>query len=242
MFEQLLGALLFLFGFQTGGSIRGESTPSAIASTSATNATTSVKSLTPNNIVSLQTKFQEKHEQAVAAMEAKRASFSASLKAIKDEKKKAILETIQTRLTQINENQTTLLMNKLKRLNVGVEEMQKLAEKHEQDSGKDLSSVADSLSTANTAIADAIIAITTQAEKTYSISITTETNAKNDVGKARKQLAEDLKKVRDAVQNARKKVGEALKALKSAIGKPVLITVQSTGETTVPSSAVTQAP
>jgi hypothetical protein len=118
--------------------------------------------------------------------------------------------------------------------------MQKVAEKHEQDSGEDLTSVATSLSLANTAIAEAIAAVTAQAEKTYSISVTSETNAKNDVGKVRKQLAADLKKVRDSVQNARKKVGDALKALKSAIGKPVLITVQSTGDELNPT--VTETP
>jgi hypothetical protein len=236
MLEQLLAALLFLFGFQTGGSIRGESTSSAVSSTSATTTTTSAKPFIPNNIVSLQAKFLEKQATAVSSWEAKRASFSASLKTIKDEKKKTLLETIQNRLTEINKNQTELLMRKLKRLNIGVEEMQKLAQAYEKESGKDLSAVTTSLSTANQAIADTISTVTVQAGKTYVISITSETNAKNDVGKVRSQLSSDLKKVRDAVANARKKVGEALKALKNATGKPVtiFIPIETTGNSQTP--------
>ena len=235
MLEQLLAALLYLFGFQTSGSIRGESTSSAVSSTSATTTTTSAKPFTPNNIVSLEAKFLEKQATALSAWEAKRASFSASLKAIKDEKKKTLLETIQNRLAEINKNQTALLMRKLKRLNIGVEEMQKLAQAYEKE-GKDLSAVTTSLSTANQAIADAISSVTTQAGKTYVISITSETNAKNDVGKVRVQLSSDLKKVRDAVANARKKVGEALKALKNATGKPVtiFIPIETTGNSQTP--------
>jgi len=229
MLEQLLGALLYLFGFQTGGFVRGESTPSAVASSS-------VKPFIPNNIVSLEAKFLEKQATAVSAWEAKRASFSASLQAIKDEKKKTLLETIQNRLTEINKNQTALLMRKLKRLNIGVEEMQKLAQKYEQDSGKDLSAVTSSLVAANEAIADGISIVTAQAEKTYIVSITSETKAKNDVGKVRIQLASDLKKVRDAVADARKKVGEAFKALRNATGKPVtiFIPIETTGNSQTP--------
>jgi|GEM_PF-5302159 len=249
MLDQLFGAFLFLFGLSGSGSVRGESTPSAIASISATAATssgtnipTSAKTFIPNNIGSLQAKFQEKHQQAVSAMEAKRASFTASLQAIKDEKKKVILETIQTHLTEINQNQTTHMMTKLKQLNVGVEEMYKLSQKYVQDSGKDLSAVTSSLVIANETIADGISTVTAQAEKTYVVSISSETKAKNDVGKVRNQLASDLKKARDAVSDARKKTGEALKALKSAIGKPVMITVQSTAEITVPSDAAYPTP
>jgi len=236
MLDQLFGALLFLFGFSGNGSVRGESTPSASATPSATAESNknikSVKLVTPINIATLQAKFEEKHAQAVTAMEAKRASFSASLQIMKDEKKRAIVESIQNQFAKMNEDQTALLMGRLKKLSTGVEEMQKVAEEFEKESGKDLSSVASSLSLANTAITDAIAAVTAQAEKTYSISVTSEANAKNDVGKVRKQIASDLKKVRDSVQNARKKVGDAFKALKTAIGKPVLITVQSESEET----------
>jgi hypothetical protein len=222
MFEQLAGALLFLFGFQSGN-VRGESTPSA--------HTASSSSVLRNDITSLGTRFLEKQKKALSNWEAKRASFSASLSVIKDEKKRTRLETVQNRLNEINTRETALFMKKLTYLNWAVVEMEKIASTSSQESGKDMSGVTSKLSSAAGAIADAISIVTVQAEKTYVMTITSEANMKNDFKVQRSKLASDLKKCRDAVQNARKKVGEALKALKDTTGKPIKILIP-TEETT----------
>jgi len=215
MLEQLLGALLFLFGFQLGGSVRGESTPSAV--------TASSSSILHNDIAGLEAKFLKNQKNALSNWEAKRASFSASLAIIKDEKKKTRMETLQNRLNEINKNQTTLYMGTLKLLNTGVEKIQEASQQHATESGKNTSDVTAKISSANTAIADAITIVTEQAQKTYVMTITAETQLKQDFGKERSKLASDLKKSRDAVGNARKKVGDALKALKNVAGKPIKI-------------------
>jgi len=248
MLDQLLGAVLFLFGIQSGN-VRGDSTPSAIASSSASATSSAMKNeerfraIPKNDLKALEMKFLEKKKNALRVWESKHASFSASLKTIKNEKKKVLLEELQNRIMGINAHQTSLFMTVLKRLNYGVEEMQKIAEAYALETGKDLSSVTTSLTNASKAISDAITAVTAQADKTYMVSITSETKLKDDFGKARSLLASDLKKVRDLVHDARKKVGEALKALKSAIGKPVKITVQSDTEAAaVPLNTVTPTP
>lgn len=169
--------------------------------------------------------FLERQQKAITAWETKRASFSASLKLIRTEKKKTQLETVQNRLNEIDKNQTTRYMETLKRLNQAVGEIEKATQTYAEVSGKDISDVASKLITANAAISDAITLVTAQAENTYVMTITSESNIKNDFGTQRSQLASDLKKAKDAVQNARKKVGDALKALKNLTGTQVKILI-----------------
>lgn len=225
MLDQFLGAILLLFGFQLGGSVRGESTPSAVTKNSSPSS--HLKPLVRNDMASIEKKFLEKREKARLNWENKHASFAATLALIKDEKKKARVELLQNRLTEINTNQTTMLMGTVKRLDVGVGELYKIAQEYGVESGKDMSGVSSSIETASKAVADAATKVTAQAEKTYVITVTSETNLKTDFEKSREALAKDLKGVRDSVQNARKKVGDALKAVKNATGKSMKIYIQT---------------
>jgi len=236
MFEQFLGTLLFLLGFQRGGSVRGESTPSAITSASNTSTASAAKAaallsaIKVHDIKAVNATFLARLEKSQSLWETKRASFSASLKAIHNEKKVTLMETIQNRLMEINKNQTTLLMNKLTFLSRALEQIKKAAEGFAVESGKDPSSVVAAIETANTAITDAISAVTIQAEKQYIISVSNETTLKTNVEVQKKLLVSDLKKVRDLVMNARKKVGDALKALKTYTGSSETLMI-STEET-----------
>ena len=218
MLDQFLGALLFLFGFGSGGNVRGDSTPSANIA--------SVSSVLKTDIRQAELRFLERQKKAVTQWETKRASFSASLKTIRTEKKKTQLETVQNRLNEINKNQTTRNMATLKKLNQAVGEIEKRAQLLSQESGKDSSDVISKLNTANAAISDAIESVTLQAEKTYVMIISSEANVKKDFGVQRSALASDLKNVRDDVHNARKKVGDTLKALKNMTGTQVKILIE----------------
>jgi len=212
MIDQLFAALLFLFGFAPGGSIRGESTSSAVLR---------------KDIVVLEKNFLEKRKNAELNLESKRASFSASLAFLKDEKKKTLLEAMQNRLYEINKNQCTIIMVKLKRLSLGVEEIQKNLENYAKEKNTDVTSVSAAIQAANSAIADAMAIVALQGEKTYFMTVTTEANLKKDFETERTLLVADLKKSRNAFQNARKKVAEALKALRALTGKPEKIFIPS---------------
>ena len=214
MFDQLFGAILFFFNML--GSVRGESTPSASIATSSAVAT---------DIPTLKKNFETVQTQALTSWEVKRASFAATLTGIKNEKKQTTLETLQNRLQEINKTQTILLMGKLKRLHWAILRIQTLTASYGTDSGKDVSKIMTMITTAEKAIAEAMAAVTLQAEKTYVMTITTESTAKKAFVEQRKLLADDLKKVRDLVKTARKKVGDALKALNDATGTTATIVV-----------------
>jgi len=209
MVDHIVGSLLFLLNLT--GSIRGESTPSAVATTSAL--------VRQNDMTALEKKFMAIQLHTLTNMEVKRASFAASLSSVADEKKRLRIETVLGRLNEINTLQTTLFMNILKRLQTGLNEVQTKADAYGKETGKDLSKVYQAIDLANTALADAVTAVTVQAEQVYTLTVTTAGSVRESYGKERSKLASDLKKVRDTVQNARKKVGEALKAYRAASGK-----------------------
>lgn len=235
MFEQFLGALLFLLGFQTAGSVRGESTPSATMTNAATSTESGKKAaalltaVKMNDITALHAKFQEQQKDSLTLWETKHASFSALLKTIRNEKKITLMETIQNQLFEINKSQTSLFMVKLKYLSAALEQIQKAAEIYAKETGKDPSKVVSAIDTANKAIADAVSVVTVQGEQQYIISITTEATLKTNVETQKTKLTKDLKKVRDLVTNARKKVGDALKALKTFTGATETLKITTEG-------------
>jgi len=215
MFDQFFSAVLFLFNLL--GSVRGESTESATLATASAEQASNPASLISN--------FTTAQTQARLTWEEKRASFAATLISIKNEKKQTILETLQNRLYEINKTQTTLLMNRLEKLSWALTQIKNQTTAYQEDTGKDTTHSIDAIAEAQQVIADAMVAVTLQSEKTYVMTVTSESTAKKAFETQRKLLSDDLKKVRDMVKNAGKKVGDALKALKTLTGKPVFITV-----------------
>lgn len=113
-------------------------------------------------------------------------SAKANLKKIRDEKKRMIVERLDTRFNEVNAKRTS--------------QMAKHLDKMTKILGRDIPEI-QAARDANTA----------QAAKTYTITITTEKNLKMDVGKVRSQLEADLKAVHQLVVAAREAVRAVIK-------------------------------
>ena len=165
-------------------------------------------------------------EQKKASIEAKRGEIKDKLAAVRDEKKKALIVRIGEKLANINKNRTDHLLKILTRLE---EIVKKIETRTAEVKGKgiDTSVVDAAVATAKTSIANAQVAVTAQAAKVYTITVNSETTAKNEVGQFMKGLEADLKTVRDLVKAAQESVMRAAVALKG-LRVPVTVTPKVT--------------
>lgn len=149
--------------------------------------------------------FRQQIKDAVAAkrlevratVEAKREEFKAKLQAIRGQKKKALVERIDTKLSNVNMKHTDRFTQVLSNL-------QMLLNKITQSTtDKDiLANVAN----AQAAIDTAKLAVENQAAKTYIITISTETALRSDVGAVTSQLRQDLMATHKLVVDAKQLV------------------------------------
>lgn len=228
MFEQLIAALLFLFGFQSGH-VKGESTPSAMVSSSSASMSAKVKKPAGTqvkllSIQELEQSFSLRKETTLAKLQSDRQALTASLATFKHEEKKQIVQYLQEELNAVNARRTNTQLEHIKVMNAALVELSAQLTQYTTDTGKDGSTVTTKLDQAKQALSDVSTSVTEQAGKTYTITVTSgETNIKNDVKKVRKQLEDDLKKVQDGLTKARKSVNDAYAAFKSLTGKSVTI-------------------
>lgn len=201
---------------------------STVTSPSPTKARTARELLDEKKAALEEKKNQIKNlaEQKKASVEGKRQEVKDKLAAVRDEKKKALIVRIGEKLANINKNRTDHLLKILTRLE---EILKKIETKTAELKGKGVntSTVDAAIASAKTSIASAKTAVTTQAAKVYTITVNSETTAKNDVGLFMKGLEADLKTVRDLVKVAQESVMKAAVALK-ALRVPVTVTPKVT--------------
>jgi len=230
MLEHLFAVLLFLFGFQSGN-VKGESTPSAMVSSSSASMSAKVKKPVNKqvkllNVQELERAFSLRKEATLAKLQSDRQALIASLVTVKNEEKKQIVQYLQEELNAVNARRTNTQLDHIKLMNTALVELSTQLTQYTTDTGKDGSTVTTKLDQAKQALSDASTSVTDQAGKTYTITITNgDTNIKNDVKKVRKQLEDDLKKVQDGITKARKSLGDAYAAFKSFTGKSATITL-----------------
>ena len=129
-------------------------------------------------------------------IKARRETFKANLKKVKDEKKRKIVEKLDVRFNEVNIKRTT-------QMTANLDKMTKILDK--------LFDRGVNVATPSNAIQTALDAVKVQAAKTYVITISTEDKLKMDVGKVRSQLEADLRAVNELVVAARKAVQALLK-------------------------------
>lgn len=144
---------------------------------------------------------------------------------IRDEKKRAIVERMSTRIGQINSNRSAIMLRHLSKIEETLNKIEARALKLEQ-SGKDISSVKTAIQKARTAIAAAKEKVNAQTTKTYSINITTEDKLGSAVSSTRILFAADLKAANQSVVNARKAVRDVLVALSKIVGEKLETTTE----------------
>lgn len=153
---------------------------------------------------------KEKVAERIESLKDKMASREAALKLkldkFRDKKKAQAAERINTNLNHVNQIQTQEFQKHLEQMLVILTRA--------EAKGNTGSSVTE----AKTAISNASAAVTTQAEKDYSVTISSEATVKTDAQKVRDQLHADLKAVRKQVMDARQAVVSAIKSNSSEGG------------------------
>lgn len=154
-----------------------------------------------------------------------REEFRARLSAIRDERKKTIVERIDQRMVEINANRTAIMLRHLTK----IEEILSRIETRVDElsaSGKDVVVIRTAIATARTAIATARTTVNAQTAKTYTLVITTEDRLGTTVSAARTSFAKDLQTAHQAVVTARKSVRDVLKAVAAVVGEKLTSTLE----------------
>ena len=131
-----------------------------------------------------------KREAVKEAVAVRREEFKIKLQTIKDEKKKVLVDRIATKLTNVNTKHTDRFTQILSNL-------QTILDKIGEDVDK---------TDAQAAIDAAKLAVENQAAKTYTITISTETALRLDVGAVTSQLRQDLTATHKSVVDAKQAV------------------------------------
>lgn len=131
-----------------------------------------------------------KREAIKDALTAKREEFRTKLQTIKDEKKKILVDRIDSKLTNVNAKHTDRFIHVLSNLQTLLDKINENLDKTQ----------------AQVAIDAAKLAVEDQAVKTYTITISTETALRSDVGAVVSQLRQDLTSAHKLIVDAKQEV------------------------------------
>lgn len=154
---------------------------------------------------------ETRQENKQARMDA-REEFKEKLAELKDERKKKIVEKLDTRFANVNKKATDRFLETLDKLTEILTRLQTKATEA-KTAGTDTTEAQANIDAAQTAIASAKTAITTQAGKTYTITISTEDKLRTDVGTTVSGLHADLQTVHKMVIDAKQAVVKAARAV-----------------------------
>lgn len=158
--------------------------------------------------------FRQKLEERRLKIASHEAEMKAKIQKFKDKQKAEIAARINTNLNRINQNQTDTM---LKNLDLMSSLLDKLADRVTQGTPdiKDPALANQAIADAREAIANARTAVEAQAQKDYTIAVTTETRIRLDAQAKRDQLHTDIKAVRKLVIDAKQAVSNAIRVAKS---------------------------
>lgn len=153
-------------------------------------------------------------ETAKEKLASRAAALKAKLQAFKDQKKVVIAERINTNLNAINQNETKKMQ---KHLNTMTNILDRLASRVSQGTAdiKDPVVAKTAIASARISISTASAAVLAQAEKDYTIVVTSEARIKIDAKRQRDQLHADLLTLRKNVIDAKQEVANAIRVAKS---------------------------
>lgn len=134
---------------------------------------------------------------AKAAIQAKRNEFKEHLQTIKDQRKKLLVERIDTKIAQVNKKSTDKFLAVLTKLQALLDKINKASSN---------AKVLADIQAARAAIDTAKAAVSAQAEKIYTAQVTDETVLKINVGTTVSQFRQDLVAVHKLVLDAKQAV------------------------------------
>ena len=160
---------------------------------------------------------EAKRAEIKESAQTKKEEVKAKVTAMRDERKKQIVERVQERLGAVNTNRTDHFQKVLDRLSTVLDKVVSRSEKLKAE-GKNTANIEAAVTTARLAITTAESAVVTQKGKTYKVTVTDDTTAKNDVGATVKQLQTDLQSVQVVVKAARDAVENVYQVMKTVVG------------------------
>lgn len=176
------------------------------------------------NAIKLQERLQVREQNVEDRLNAireniasKAAALKIRLQAFRDQKKAEIAERINNLLNKINQNQTSLMQRHLNLMSTILSKLENRVNAKTPDI-KNPEAAKAAIASASAAIASASAAVSAQAEKDYTIQITSENKVATDAKIQRDRLHADLQATRKFVREAKKAVAAAIRIAKSAAG------------------------
>ncbi len=157
--------------------------------------------------------IESKVDSRIASIREKQASREAALKtklqAFRDQRKAQVAGRVNTNLGSINKNRTDEMLKNLDRLTQILDKLEGRVNSATPDI-KDPAAAKLAIATARTSIASAAAAVKLQADKDYTIQVSSETAVRKDAKTARDNLHGDLQSVRKLVIDAKQSVSNAI--------------------------------
>lgn len=157
---------------------------------------------------------EEKRKAAMEERKLKREEFKTKLMELKDKKKAAIVERIDIRLNNKNQQLTSILIGHLDRISIILDKVQ---EKINSSMQEDKKSIEDKIVIAREAITQAQTIVKEQSGVNYELEFDTEEDLKEGAQEVIQKFREDMKKSTDAVKKARELAVDAVQTNKSII-------------------------
>lgn len=144
----------------------------------------------------------------------KAALLKTRLQAFKDQVKASLAERINTNLNMINQNQTRQMQGYLDTMTNILDKLETRVKQPTPDI-KDPAAAQAAITSARAVIATASASVAAQAQKDYTIQVTSESRIKLDAQLQRDKLKTDLLAIRKAVIDAKQAVTSAIRIAKS---------------------------
>lgn len=160
---------------------------------------------TPSTNVKKPAALQKTNVRKDTVQASREANLKAKLETFKDKKKAEVADRVNTNLNKINQNQTKQMLRHL-------DNMTEILNKLE---AKNPVAAKNAIADARNTIATTSAAVQAQAEKDYTIVITSESRVRADAKSQRDKLHTDLLALRKMVIDAKQSVGSAIRVAKS---------------------------
>lgn len=147
-------------------------------------------------------------------MATREAALKLKLQAFRDQKKATAAARISDNLNKINTRETEQMLKHLDMMTTLLNKLEARVNKATPDI-KDQASAKGAIATARSAIASASAAVSVQAQKDYTIQVSSEAAVKSDAQKVRELLRTDLQAIRKLVITAKQAVANAVRVAKS---------------------------
>lgn len=179
-----------------------------------TNAATIKRPIVAQRLTTEIQKLENKMEDLRIRQASREAVLKTKLEAFKDQKKATISARVSANLNQINQNQTAQMQRHLDLMSSILDKLEARVNKSTSDI-KNPVEAKKAIDSTRQAIATASAAVTAQAQKDYTIQVTSEGRIKLDVQTMRNKLHTDILSMRKAVIDVKQAVANAIRVAKS---------------------------